>query len=298
MDLILFHNACPDGFCAAFIAHKKYPEAELIALDHGLGTGPLQVIMEQCADKDVLMVDYSLRTRELNDELNSIAKSFRIFDHHKTAQVVLEGAPYAVFDMNRSGAGLTWDYLFGKDSQHWGDSYLFNNEIQKRPWYVDYVEDRDLWKWKLPMSREICAYLGTLEFTEAAWKELDGTPPDLAASLGIGALAHIKHFVRETIKNVRYGIVGDSRVAILNATYLNCSEIGNELAKMAAYSITWFERKDDIIQFSLRSIGDFDVSQIAKAYGGGGHKNASGFQLSYSAGRVLIDTILGRGNNG
>jgi nanoRNase/pAp phosphatase (c-di-AMP/oligoRNAs hydrolase) len=33
--------------------------------------------------------------------------------------------------------------------------------------------------------------------------------------------------------------------------------------------------------FSLRSIGDFDVSEIAKQYGGGGHKNASGFRLPH-----------------
>jgi nanoRNase/pAp phosphatase (c-di-AMP/oligoRNAs hydrolase) len=31
--------------------------------------------------------------------------------------------------------------------------------------------------------------------------------------------------------------------------------------------------------FSLRSVGDFDVSAIAKIYGGGGHKNAAGFTV-------------------
>jgi uncharacterized protein len=31
-------------------------------------------------------------------------------------------------------------------------------------------------------------------------------------------------------------------------------------------------------QWGLGSMGDFDVSEIAKAYGGGGHKNAAGFQ--------------------
>ncbi len=33
--------------------------------------------------------------------------------------------------------------------------------------------------------------------------------------------------------------------------------------------------------FSLRSVGDFDVSAVAASYGGGGHKNASGFTLPH-----------------
>ena len=116
-------------------------------------------------------------------------------------------------------------------------------------------------------------------------------------ALGLGAQAHIDHFVRETIKNVRFGHLLGHEVAILNTTYLNCSEIGNELAKEAEFSITWFERKDDVIQFSLRSIGEMDVSAIAKQFQGGGHKNAAGFQLPYESGRRLIDQILRRGSN-
>jgi nanoRNase/pAp phosphatase (c-di-AMP/oligoRNAs hydrolase) len=36
---------------------------------------------------------------------------------------------------------------------------------------------------------------------------------------------------------------------------------------------------------SLRSNGDYDVSAIAKAFGGGGHRNAAGFQ-------VPVETLL------
>ena len=154
MDIIYSHNACPDGFVAAMIAKRRYPEAEVIFLDHGADHTEN---LKKTAGKDVLMLDFSLRTREENDALAMITKSFRILDHHKTAEAVLASAPYAVFDMKRSGAGLAWDYLFGG----------------KRPWVVDFVEDRDLWNWKLPNSKEICAFLGTLEFTQEVWDTLD-----------------------------------------------------------------------------------------------------------------------------
>src|ERR1700676_3873436 len=112
MDIIFYHSHCPDGWCAAYIASKRYPEAKLVPLDHGA-----EFDFSQVEGKDVLMLDFSLRTREQNDKIASLANSFKILDHHKTAQAVLEGAPYAIFDMKRSGAGLTWDCLFGKDRE-------------------------------------------------------------------------------------------------------------------------------------------------------------------------------------
>ena len=39
---------------------------------------------------------------------------------------------------------------------------------------------------------------------------------------------------------------------------------------------------------SLRSVGDFDVSAMAKEFGGGGHKNAAGCRMSMLTLRGLI----------
>lgn len=290
MDTIISHNHCPDGFVASYIAKKAYPDAEVILLDHGTDVAPL---IESLSDRYVMMFDFSFRTRELNDRLASVARYLHIYDHHKTAQAVLDGAPYATFDMNRSGAGLAWDYLFGKDAAL-RSARLAKGYYRNRPWWVDYVEDRDLWTWKQPKSREVCAYLGTLPFTAEAWDKLEGTSWTDFIEAGEGALAHIAHYIREAVQQAKTGSLNGHKVGVLNIPYLNCSEVGNELAKMNDFSLTWFERQDDVIQFSLRSIGDFDVSQIAKQFGGGGHKNASGFQMPYLKGRELLDAIIGR----
>jgi len=279
MDIVYYHGACPDGWCAAFIASKRYPEAKLVPLNHGA-----EFDFSQVKGKDVLMLDFSLRTRELNDKLNSLAKSFKILDHHKTAQAVLEGASYAIFDMKRSGAGLTWDHLFGSDTNapRLNDTHY----PPARPWMVEYVEDRDLWNWKLRWSKE--------ELTAEAWDGLYDMEAKDAAYKGEGALAHINHYVREAVKQAQVGFFQGYKTAVVNALYLNCSEIGNELAKTHDVSLTWFERADGMIQFSLRSEGDVDVSAIAKVFNGGGHLHASGFQLSLEYGRQVLDRILGR----
>jgi uncharacterized protein len=287
MDLIIYHNNCPDGFCAAFVAHKKFPNAVLLPRDHGLNPP-----YEEVTGKDVLVVDFSWRTREENEKMASLAKSFWILDHHKTAQATLDGLGFATFDMNRSGAGLAWDYLFGI-SQPVYPGVLDN--IKQRPWYVNYVEDRDLWNHKMICTKEVNAYIGTLPFTLEAWKSLDNMKWDEAARQGAGALAHIEHYVREGINHGQKGELAGFPALIVNCLYLNVSELAGALATKAnGIGIGYFERGDGIMQFSLRSRSDIDVSAIAKGFGGGGHKNAAGFQLPVLQGRAFVDNVLGR----
>lgn len=301
MNIIITHAKCPDGWCAAFIAKKRYPEAEILALDHGE-----PIPFEQVFGKDVLVLDFSWPVREDNIRLRDSAKSFHIYDHHKTAKERLEGLDFVTFDMKRSGAGLAWDYLWSTiklpiyEKGVATGEYL-ESETEPRPWYVNYVEDRDLWNWALPNSKAINAYLMTLPFTVEAWQQLDLMKVEYAEQYGIAVLNHIDRYVREAAEEATRGFIqipGTDNAfyttAVCNLPYMNCSEVGNLLAQTADVSLTWFERADGMIQFSLRSIGEIDVSEIAKVYLGGGHRNASGFRLPIGEARELIDTILGR----
>lgn len=288
MDLIIYHNGCPDGFSAAYIAKLKYPQAKLLARDHGL-----EPPYEEVTGKDVLVVDFSWRTREQNDKLFELAKSFRILDHHKSAKEVIGNALYAVFDMKRSGAGLAWDYLFGLDSLGpYGEKY------EGRPWWVDYVEDRDLWNHKLPETEAVNAYIMTTAYDLESWKLM--TQVDLAVAIekGRAVRLEINKYIREVVKQTQVGTlnIGDKHysVGVVNIPYLHTSDVGNTLAHRYDIGLGWFERGDGMIQFSARSIGDIDVSVIAQTFGGGGHKNAAGWQVSLDKGRHIVDTILGR----
>lgn len=297
MDLIISHNACPDGWAAAYIAKRKYPEAEILLLNHGIDPEP---VLDQSTGKDVIMLDYSLRTRELNDRLNARTKSFRILDHHKTAQAALDGAPYATFDMTRSGAGLAWDYLFGKDSEE----HKTRLKGLMRPWWVDYTEDQDLWNWFLPASKEINAYLSVQPRTIDAWDRLDINVGRSDAQIGgVGVRLYIEYYTRSVVAEAQEGVLpfGPHRykAAVLNIPYVGVSEAGNDLVRDGRYDVAvlWFERGDGMIQFSLRSnkLGsNVDVSAIAKAHGGGGHHNAAGFQVSVGKGRQLVDDLFNR----
>jgi uncharacterized protein len=322
VDLIITHKSCPDGFCASFIAHKRYPEAEILPLNHG---EPLP--LEKVSGKDVLCFDFSWKTREENIQVAQTAKSLHIYDHHKTSREACEGLDFCTFDMNRSGAGLAWDYLFGKDSpraqdaanaanQSIVDMYKYNKILleMQRPWYVNYIEDYDLWNHKLIATKEVNAFLHSLDFNFPEWEELDEINFIAAAERGKYVVRNNERYVKLALKQSFEGRLVipqsindpegklfscDYSVKIVNSLYTYASEIGAALVESGAdIGMTWFERGDGMIQFSLRSLkgGPVDVSKVAHRISpiGGGHQAASGMILSIYEGRALIDSILNR----
>lgn len=274
-DLIIFHGGCPDGWCAAYLAKRVYPNAELLPANYGM-----VVPYNQVQGKHVLMVDFAFKRDEIL-EIHHLAKSFTIYDHHVTAQKELEGLEFAVFDMNRSGATLTCDMLHGTQVP------------EDRPWYVNYVEDRDLWRWNLPGSRAVNAYLMALPQTQEAWDDLNRTDAQFAVQLGAAILLHIDHYIDKVTSNYVAANFHGFKTALVNAPFVNISDVCDKLLTFSGIEIGagWFARNDGLIQFSLRSRGELDVAALAKLHGGGGHRNAAGFQLPTAEARSLIDYI-------
>ncbi len=264
--LVIYHASCTDGFTAAWVARRHFMlrlgvEPELLPAHYG--DAPPTV-----TDRDVLIVDFSY-PRDALIVMRDQARSLHVYDHHRTAQADLDGLPFCTFDMERSGAGLAWDALFAPEP---------------RPWLVDYVEDRDLWRWALPCSREINADLAARDFSIEAWDLLAASQPDACpgtAILRYRARELAKHVARARPAALRVSADLAHVVPVVNATTL-ISEIGNELAKDAPFAAMWFE-SDGAFVYSLRSSADnpeaVDVSEIAQRFGGGGHRHAAGFRV-------------------
>lgn len=67
---------------------------------------------------------------------------------------------------------------------------------------------------------------------------------------------------------------------ITNASYHFASGLGDLNKRTFDASASYFINKDGEVVFSLRS-AQMDVQEIAKLYGGGGHKNAAGFKTTF-----------------
>jgi uncharacterized protein len=255
---VLYHADCADGFTAAWVAWRKYGEtAEYIPVQYG--SEPPSV-----AGAAVLILDFSY-PRAVLERMHAEAQSLTVIDHHKTAAADLAGLDYAVFDMERSGAGLAWDELIGTG----------------RPALVDYVEDRDLWRWKLHRSHAINAYIGLTPRLFDAWDRLANelAMPGRVADLGDVALRVTENYVDGKLKSTKKAFIGGYWVRCVNTTFATSETVG-ALAEGQPFAAGWFQKDDGSFVYSLRSReGGVDVSEVAKEYGGGGHRNAAGFAV-------------------
>lgn len=264
--LAIYHFApCFDGFCSAWIANIKFKgHADFHAAEH-YTEPPWDKINK---DRDVYVLDYTYPREKMNLMLDR-AKSVTVLDHHVTNQEDLEGFPGAVFDMNRSGAGITWDYFFPDTP---------------RPWIVNYVEDRDIWRKALPDTDAIHAYISTLPFEFSAWDAawLKGNIQkdfETMKMMGNAILLNTKQYI-ETVKNTAIMIKFEGYlIPCVNAQKPHISELLNELSKNHPFSMGWCLNKDKF-DYSLRSDGEVDVSELARRYKGGGHAKSAGFKTN------------------
>ena len=271
--ICIYHGNCADGFTAAWVTRKA------LGQDVEFFAGTYQNTPPPVDGRDVLMVDFSYQ-RPVLMEMARRANSILILDHHKTAAADLAGFPpaaeiagekiAAVFDMDRSGAQVTWDFF---------------NPGKPRPMLVDYTGDRDLWRFNLPLSREINAFVFAHEYRFDYWDHLDRqlrNHMDVQRIAEMGGAIEQKHHkdVAELVGVLKRRMtIGGISVPVANLPYTLTSDAGHLMAQDEPFAACYWDTPDGRV-FSLRSTGaGADVSEIAKRYGGGGHRNASGFRM-------------------
>jgi len=150
------------------------------------------------------------------------------------------------------------------------------------PDLLRYVEDQDLWNWALPDSNAINAAIASYPRDWETWTRLASEPIERLAEQGAPILRSNRIEVERRLDHARPVAVGSRRVEAVNASN-NRAQIGHELAQRKAYGEPWglvYRVEGTEVFATLYSIGDFNISEIAKEYGGGGHKNAAGFHVS------------------
>jgi len=198
--------------------------------------------------------------------------------------------------MKQSGITLAWDFF---------------HEGKECPEFMRYIEDKDIWRWAMVDSRAFTAAMAlqplpppgqlTVPGDFEPWLALSGP---FSTALNVDRISEegtqgllrqgqslvsyedsiiAQHLSRAATRRLRKF---DVIAAVVNATVLS-SEIGNAmmqegvmkedvgLALICSYSVThnnW--RISARSMFPRRGV---DVSEIAQAYGGGGHRAAAGF---------------------
>lgn len=275
MKICIYHKNCFDGICSAWVVQKKFPGVTLYPMNYGDSLDWLTQGWNQGIygiEDELFIVDFSF-ARNIMIHLKGMFPNLLVLDHHKTAEKECENLDFCKFDMNESGSSLAWKYFFPKE------------EI---PLLVRYIKDRDLWLYKEKRSEEVNSFIQSftmaIENQEMLYEQLEeGDGLRIAISGGESILRYKNTMVEAMCKTVAFTDhypFFDIRIPIVNASIL-FSEVGNELCKKfpnAPFAAYYFDRlSDGKRQWGLRSIGDFDVSEVAKKLGGGGHRNAAGF---------------------
>ena len=286
--LVIYHANCTDGFGAAYAAWKALGDgAEYFAAHYGDLDDPTTLEARFGTDigkRDVYILDFSLK-RSGMDWLFEKAQRVVWLDHHRTAFEMWCGTPnvqrhtktqgkdYIVLDNDMSGAMLAWEY--------------FHPEYTPAPMLIQCIDDRDRWQWKLPDSAAIHLALQVNQpWNFKQWDYMRMHYSDLRAT-GAALMGYQNKQVQASVEKARPCAInpapmtgaGIPGLAVNTPTHI--SEVGNELAKKSGtYGLVWyFDGSAHRAFCSLRSIGDYDVSAIAKTFGGGGHKNAAGFNI-------------------
>jgi len=275
--LCIYHENCADGFAAAWVVRKAMgDQVEFYPATYG--DAPPNV-----AGRRVILVDFSY-PRAVLEQLADQVASLLILDHHKSALEDLAGFIHPkvnmTFALDYSGARLAWTYFFPD---------------QAPPPLLLHIEDRDLWRFALDGTREIQACLFSLPYDFDMWDrlmELD----DLSAMRREGQAIDRKHHkdIEELLKiTTRLMVIGGHCVPVANLPHTMASDATGLLAKDTLFAATYYDTEKERV-FSLRSCKEgLDVSEVAKQYGGGGHRHAAGFRVSLQEAWV-IDMRVGR----
>jgi uncharacterized protein len=265
VNFVIYHANCSDGAWSAMAARKLLGDnATYYPASFGNKAPDIK-------GKYVAICDFSYNKETMLNMIKD-AKGLVVLDHHKTAEYDLKDIPskYKVFCMNHSGAYISWLY--------------FNKESIPR--VVTLVEDFDIWKHEFVESKFLAVYHASINMNDHKLLQTLLTDDGLSSALNTGHTLH--NYINKQIRDLKTQSVA-RMCKIQNQYYIvmyrQCnisslrSELGNDLITDNVDFVVIYGYNDlhNSTTYSLRSSDDHaDVSIIAKQFGGGGHRNASG----------------------
>jgi oligoribonuclease NrnB/cAMP/cGMP phosphodiesterase (DHH superfamily) len=268
---VIYHRNCPDGFGAAWAAWRKFKDKAIyLAVEH-------QTNLPDIRAEEVYFLDFFPSDRAKIQEFKKKNGRIVALDHHISQKDLLECADQSVFSLKHSGAVLAWKYFQPK---------------KPVPQLLRYIEDGDLWLFRLPKSRELLSALDTFNFDFDLWNKLardfeSGRQRKKYAEMGKAIEAYKEKTIQKIVLAAEKVEFAGHRILAANSPSL-VSEIGHALAlKTDDFAIVWRYRNGRL-EVSLRSAGKTDVAKIAAEKGGGGHKSASGFVIPVNGNKIVF----------
>lgn len=286
----VFYHIDNDGKCAGFWVKKlakgdEYKD-EFIPINYNIPF-PFEKINK---DEKVYIVDFSIKPEEM-DKLLEITPNVIWIDHHKTA---IEA--YADYDKEIRGirydgvAGCMLTYCYLSFMTRCGEGYLGDFDLvmtEYAPWFTQYIADYDVWTFKYGIQTKAFEKGFTVyphEPTDDIWEDLydferhrnDTSLVDEIINQGSVIIRYRNSMMTDYCKHKGFDATLDGyKVFAVNMAMLNSNDF--IVDNPEDYDMfVGFSFDGDTWNYSLRAVGEVDCSEVAKKYGGGGHRGAAG----------------------
>lgn len=275
---VFYHSADLDGLMSGAIMKSQFPNAEFEGWDY---KDPIPKLQDLLRYKHIYLVDITFPIAFLNLLGESI--KITVIDHHisfrkQAHQLETLNFEY-VYDDKLSACEIAYKHFIG-------------NEI---PFLVKVIGEYDTWrtygnseKWKsetLPINLELKYNITNIEEGESLLEFADEYETiDGIHRRGKRLYSYVRQDYDNTARDFSFerACFDGLRGLFLNVHLFNADMLSSVYDPNKHDILIGFNIVGDVCKVSLRCPDDkdIDVSEIAKRYGGGGHKKASAFMIN------------------
>ncbi len=263
--IVLYHSDL-DGFGAAWAAWKKFGgKADYTPIQY---KGEKDVLPKGLKNKEIYLVDLCFDKNTMKRLLNE-NKKVVVIDHHIGRKDEIKISTDYLFNVDNSAAVLSWKYFYPS---------------KKIPRLLRAIEDMDIWKFKIPHTRELVASLNTYNLDFVKWNKIANDFENTKKrkkyiNEGRAIVKYQDNLIKKIVGYGEKAIFEGHQVFVVNSPILE-SELGNYVSKnKKTIGLIW-SRRNKLFKGSLRNSGEINLSDLAEKYGGGGHKSAAGFTFN------------------
>lgn len=264
---IFYHGADLDGWCSGALLKLKYPEADLISVNHGFPF-PYELVEDQ---EKIFVVDFSWDINTMIDLNNKYDLIW--IDHHVSIIEEIKKNNLEFNGIQKVGIGacsLVYDYL-----------YLNDNPT---PRFIKLLAEYDVFNFSdsntLPFQFGMRIRMTDPIIDVSSWKSIISMDEELEKEIvneGNCILKYLNQYNEKLINSLGIYTWFEGYSALAVNQGMTNSFIFDSHPKKDEFDIfISFVRRYNKWSVSLYS-KHIDVSVIAKKYGGGGHKGAAGF---------------------
>ncbi len=269
--VVLYHSIDLDGTSSGWIVREAFKatgevDVKTVGINYGYTEDELFEAIEGM--DEVFCVDFSIRPEHIR-ELHRQGYALTIIDHHEDpikqiAPLYEEGLFQGLLEVGKCGAVLCWEYMSDPD--------------EARPWWLEHINDLDLWQFNLPETRPLSLAMSIEEMTPDGFEKAISKSKEQLVSEGKVLERYAQRVIETAAGGAFYMTVGGKRALVCQTVSYLRSELAEYLYNTYQCDfVALFNQRKDKVTMSLRSNKrEVRVDAIARDFGGNGHPGAAG----------------------